>query len=96
VEILIEPDLEGTLVQDCKVPPAGVGNVPAVADNFSFGNVFGPCPLPFTVTDLSLFMVIVNSSTAGSGNAFVTVFGPLNTAGTNASPITSPLVALRD
>jgi hypothetical protein len=83
----------GTIVYDTGTF-TGVGNIPAIADNFSFGNVFGPCPLPFTVTDLSMFMAIVDSLTTGSGNVFATVFGPLNTAGTNASPITSPLVAL--
>ena len=72
----------------------GVGNIPAIADNFSFGNQFGPCVLPFTVTDLSIFMALVDSGTTASGNAFATVFGPLNTAGTGAAPITSPLVAL--
>jgi hypothetical protein len=67
----------------------GVGNIPAIADNFSFGNVFGPVALPFTVTDLSIFMALVDSSTMGSANAFVTVFSGLNTAGTNAAPRTS-------
>ncbi len=67
----------------------GVGDIPAIPDNFSFGNTFGPCALPFSVTFLSFFMGIVDSSTTGSGNAFVTVFAPLNTAGTNASPLFS-------
>ena len=73
----------------------GVGDIPAIGDNFSFGNTFGPCALPFTVTFLSLFMGIVDGSTTGSGNAFATVFAPLNSAGTNASPLTSPLVPMQ-
>ena len=87
------PEGPGTIVYDTG-NFTGVGDIPAIADNFAFGNVFGPCPLPFTVTDLSVFIALIDGGTSGTGNAFVTVFGPLNTAGTNAAPITSPSVPL--
>lgn len=92
----VSPDPEGgpgTIQYDTGVF-TGVGNIPAIGDNFAFGNQFGPLALPFTVTDLSIFIAIVNSSTTGSGNAFVTVFSALNTAGTGAAPRTSPSVPL--
>lgn len=77
----------------------GVGDIPAVGDNFSFGNRFNtyngnPIPLPITVTQVSVYMAMVDGSSTGTGNAFATVYGPLNTAGTNAAPIQSPLVAM--
>lgn len=87
------PEGPGTIVYDTG-NFTGVGNIPLVPDNFSFGNNFGPCPLPFTVTDLSIFMALVDGGTTAGGNAFVTVFGPLNTAGTNATVRTSPSVPL--
>ena len=86
------PDGPGTIQYDTGTF-TGVGDIPAVGDNFAFGNVFGPLNLPFTVTNLSIFMAVANSSTTGTGAAFVTVFGALNTAGTNAGPITSPNIA---
>jgi len=72
-----------------------VPNIPAVTDNFSFGNQHDSAlgnPLsatPITVTAFQFFMALVNSSSAGTATAFITVFGPLNTAGTNASPLSS-------
>jgi hypothetical protein len=87
------PEGPGTIQYDTGVF-TGVGNIPLIADNFSFGNQFGPCPLPFTVTNVSIFMALVDGGTTGSGNAFVTIFSALNTAGTGAGAITSPSVPL--
>ncbi len=86
------PDGPGTIQYDTGTF-TNVGDIPAITDNFSFGNVFGPLNLPFTVTNLSWFMAIVDSGTTGTGNAFVTVFSALNTAGTSAGARTSPNVA---
>ena len=77
----------------------GVPDIPAIADNFAFGNRYQSAngipfvSLPLTVTAFSVFLAAVNSSLTGTGNAFLTVFGPLNTAQTNAMPVASVNVA---
>lgn len=94
-DVGVAPEGPGTIQYDTGTF-TGVGSMPMVADNFSFGNNFGPCALPFTVTNLSIFAAIIDGSTTAAGNAFVTVFGPLNTAGTSAPALTSasaPLMA---
>ncbi len=67
----------------------GIGTIPAVPDNFAFGNNFdsvdggpiGGAKATITITQLTAFMAIVNSSTTVTNNAFMTIFGPPNTAG---------------
>ncbi len=62
----------------------GVGTIPAVADNFSFGNHFdsvngdpiGGTKNTVTITQLTAFMAIVDGDTTGTGGAFATIFGP--------------------
>ena len=83
----------GTIQYDTGVF-TNVGDIPMIPDNFSFGNQFQVAVLPVTVTQITLFAAIVDGSTTGTANAFVTVFGPLNTAGTNAPSLTSSLVSL--
>jgi len=69
---------------------------PAISgDVLSFGNQFntqngGIIPTPsVTVTQIAVWPALVDGSTTGSGSAFLTIFGPVNTAGTNAAPINS-------
>ena len=85
----------GTIVYDSGVfdalpaQPAGIGDI------LSYGNQFntqlgGPIPAPsVTVTQVAFWPALVDGSTTASGSAFVTIFGPVNTAGTNASAINS-------
>ncbi|MBZ0114873.1 MAG: hypothetical protein K8J08_20600 [Thermoanaerobaculia bacterium] len=68
---------------------SGVGDIPAIADNFSFGNNFdtvnggtiGGGKATVTVTQLTAFMALVDGSSTGTGGAFATIFGPPSTAG---------------
>lgn len=77
----------------------GVGDIPAIADNFAFGNNFdsisgGPVGGPkntVTITQLTAFMAIVDGSTTGTGGAFATIFGP--PVGTIAPSLTSANIA---
>lgn len=74
---------------------AGVGTIPPVTDNFSFGNNFdtvnggaiGGGKTQVTITQLTAFIAIVDNSTTGTGGAFATIFGPLS--GTAAPSLTS-------
>ncbi|MEZ5330994.1 MAG: hypothetical protein R2991_02840 [Thermoanaerobaculia bacterium] len=86
----------GTITYDTGTFSA-LPTIPAIADNFTFANQFntangGALPTPITITGVSMFMAVVNSGTVAAGNVFVTLFSPV--AGTNAAPITSPLLAL--
>ncbi len=75
---------------------SSVGAIPAIGDNFAFGNNFnsvsggaiGGGKATVTITQLTVFMAIVNSSTTASNNAFMTIFGPPDTGGV-ATALTS-------
>lgn len=77
----------------------GVGEIPAIADNFSFGNVFdsvsggpiGGAKATVTITQLTAFMAIIDGNTTGTGGAFATIFGPVS--GTVAPSLTSANIA---
>ena len=85
----------GTIVYDSGVFDALPVQPGGITDILSFGNQFdtqmgGPIPAPtVTVTQIAVWPALVDGSTTASGSAFLTIFGPLNTAGTNASPIDS-------
>ena len=77
---------------------SGLPNIPAVADNFSFGNRYDtqsglPLAATVTINSVAFWPGLVNSATTGTNNAFVTIFGPVNTANTNVTPLTSPSLA---
>ncbi|MCG8461433.1 MAG: hypothetical protein MI919_34560 [Holophagales bacterium] len=85
----------GTVIYDTGVFDTIPTQPAGITDILSYGNQFNshngnPIPAPsVTVTQIAVWPALVNGSTTASGSAFMTVFGPVNTAGTNASPILS-------
>lgn len=85
----------GTITYDTGVFDALPSQPAGITDILSYGNRFntqngGIIPAPtVTVTQIAVWPALINGSTTGSGMAFMTIFGPLNTAGTNAMPILS-------
>ena len=71
----------------------GLPNIPAVADNFSFGNRYDTqsgqgLATTVVINSVAFWPALIDGSTTASGNAFGTIFGAV-TGGTNLPPITS-------
>ncbi|MEM9557089.1 MAG: hypothetical protein AAGC60_22720 [Acidobacteriota bacterium] len=85
----------GTITYDAGVFDALPTQPAGITDILSFGNQFdtqngGIIPAPtVTVTQIAAWPALVDGSSTASGSAFFTIFGPVNTAGTNAAPINS-------
>ena len=74
---------------------SGVPNIPAIADNFSFGNRYDTqsglgLATTVVVNSVAIWPAMLDSASTGTGGAFVTLFGPVS--GTNIAPVTSPNV----
>ncbi|MEM9594259.1 MAG: hypothetical protein AAGD06_08350 [Acidobacteriota bacterium] len=84
----------GTITYDAGVFDTVPTQPAGITDILSFGNQFntqngGPIPAPtVTVTQIAVWPALIDGGTS-SGSGFLTIFGPVNTAGTNAAPVNS-------